>query len=226
MQSTERENFIKVNCIFQAGFNDLCQLHSAAEGKLFKYYFSWWVKIPSITSVRWIHSAASDNPLEEPLLRKVSRGQDVVEHPAYQPHPIINWPWIKTGLVSCYLQRVCRLGWVLCLLPCRETGIRDLAVPISSLVRQVIRLLVYASSLWNKVCYLRTPHFYCYTVAEHQSVIAASIQCTGEYLFYKYLHLGLERTFHLFGVSLQIHFHRLGNDLTNLVLCLFVFASV
>lgn len=130
------------------------------------------------------------------------------------------------GLISCYLQRVCRLGWALCLLPCRETGIRDLAVPISSLVRQVIRLLVYASSLWNKVCYLRTPHFYCYTVAEHQSVIAASIQCTGEYLFHKYLHLGLERTFHLLGVSFQIHFHRLGNDLTNLVLCLFVLTAV
>lgn len=89
-----------------------------------------------------------------------------------------------------------------------------------------ISLLVYASTLCNKVCYFRTPHFYCCTVAEHQCVIAASIQCTGEYLFYKYLHLGLEGTLNLFGVSLQIYFRRLGNDLKNLVLCLFVLTPI
>lgn len=126
----------KSKCIFQAGSNDLCQLHYTAEEKLCKYYFSWWVKISSISSVRWIHSAGSDNPLED-CWGKLAGGQEVVEHSAYRPHPIINWHLIKTGLASCYLQRPCRLGWAVCLVCWRETGIKDLAVPISSLVRQV-----------------------------------------------------------------------------------------
>lgn len=82
-----------------------------------------------------------------------------------------------------------------------------------------ISLLVYASTLCNKVCYFRTPHFYCCTVAEHQCVIAASIQCTGEYLFYKYLHLGLEGTLNLFGVSLQIYLEMISKIWSYASLC-------
>lgn len=177
--------------------------------------------------MRWIHSAASDNPLEEPLLRKVSRGQDVVEHPAYQPHPIINWPWIKTGLVSCYLQRVCRLGWALCLLPCREVnrykGSGCSHFKFGKASYQVVSLCFFPL---EQCLLLENPPFlllYCSRTSKCYSSFNSMYWWV---LFYKYLHLELERTFHLLGVSLQIRFHRLGNDLTNLVLCLFVLTAV
>lgn len=59
------DDCIKLNCIFQPGFNDLHQLLYIAEGELLKHDFSWWVKVSAIGSVRWTHSAGLSNHHED-----------------------------------------------------------------------------------------------------------------------------------------------------------------